>query len=67
MRDKYIYYKIEDRLCIIICLYIDDMLTFVSNLHVINYVKSMLSANFDMKDVGEANVTLCIKITRIEN
>ncbi|KAL4037947.1 hypothetical protein IC575_001550 [Cucumis melo] len=65
--DKCIYYKIEGRLCIIICLYVDDMLIFGSNLHVINDVKSMLSVNFDMKDLGEADVILDIKITRIEN
>ena len=57
----------EDRLCIIICLYVDDMLIFGSNLHVINDVKSMLSANFDMKDLGEVDVILGIKITITEN
>ena len=65
--DKCIYYKTKNRLCTIICLYVDDMLIFGSNLHVINDVKSMLSANFDMKDLGEADVILCIKITRTEN
>ncbi|KAL4018655.1 hypothetical protein IC575_022262 [Cucumis melo] len=65
--DKCIYYKTEGRLCIIICLYVDDMLIFGSNLHVINDAKSMLNANFDMKDLGEANVILSIKITRIKN
>ncbi|KAL0551643.1 hypothetical protein IC582_010732 [Cucumis melo] len=65
--DKCIYYKTEGRLCIIICLYVNDMLIFGSNLNVINDVKSMLSANFDMKDLGEADVILGIKITRIEN
>ena len=55
--------KTEDRLCTIICLYVDDMLIFESNLHVINDVKSILSENFDMKDLGEANVILGIKIT----
>ncbi|KAA0060459.1 hypothetical protein IC582_014232 [Cucumis melo] len=65
--DKCIYYKTEGRLCIIICLYVDDMLIFGSNLHVINDVKSMLSVNFDMKDLGEADVILGIKITRTEN
>ena len=64
--DKCIYYKSENGLCTIICLYVDDMLSFVSNLHVINDVKSMLSANFDMKYLGEANVILGIKITRIK-
>ncbi|KAL0561265.1 hypothetical protein IC582_001687 [Cucumis melo] len=43
------------------------MLIFGSNLHIINDVKSMLSANFDMKDLGEADVILDIKITRTEN
>ncbi|KAA0066068.1 Retrovirus-related Pol polyprotein from transposon TNT 1-94 [Cucumis melo var. makuwa] len=65
--DKCIYYKTEGRLCIIICLYVDDMLIFGSNLHIINDVKSMLSANFDMKDLGEADVILGIRIIRTEN
>ena len=65
--DKCIYYKIEDRLCTIICLYVDDMLIFGQNFHFINDVKSMLSAKFDMKELGEAEVILGIKITRIEN
>ncbi|KAL4032975.1 hypothetical protein IC575_006058 [Cucumis melo] len=64
--DKYIYYRTEGRLCIIICLDVDDMLIFGSNLHVINDVKSMLNANFDMKNLGEADVILGIKITRTE-
>ncbi|KAL0540374.1 hypothetical protein IC582_024611 [Cucumis melo] len=63
--DKCIYYKTKGRLCIIICLYVDDMLG--SDLHVINDVRSMISANFDMKDLGEADVILGIKITRTEN
>ncbi|KAL0558516.1 hypothetical protein IC582_003090 [Cucumis melo] len=59
--------RLKGRLCIIICLYVDDMLIFGSNLHVINDVKSMLNANFDMEDLGEADVILGIKIIRIEN
>ncbi|KAL0550085.1 hypothetical protein IC582_014583 [Cucumis melo] len=46
--------------------YVDDMLIFGSNLHVINDVKSMLNATVDMKDLGEADVILGIKITRTE-
>ncbi|KAL0540287.1 hypothetical protein IC582_024521 [Cucumis melo] len=65
--DKCIYYKIEGRLCIGICLYVDDVLIFGSNLHVINDVKSILNANFDMKDLGEADVILGNKITRTKN
>ena len=42
----------------------DDLLIFGSNIHVVNNVKSMLCANFDIKDLGEASVILGIKITR---
>ena len=65
--DKCIYYKTKNRLCTIICLYVDDMLIFGSNLHIINDVKSMLSADFDMKDLGKTDVILGIKITKTEN
>ncbi|CAJ2637004.1 unnamed protein product [Trifolium pratense] len=64
--DKCIYYKSDGNICTIICLYVDDMLIFGSNLSAINNVKSMLSNNFDMKDLGEASVILGIKITRSE-
>ena len=43
------------------------MLIFGSNLHVINDLKSMLNADFDMKDLRETDLILGIKITRIEN
>ena len=42
------------------------MLIFGSNLHVINIVKSMLSANFDINDLEETNVNLGIKLIRLE-
>ena len=43
------------------------MLIFGSNIHVVNNVKSLLCANFDMKDLGEASVILGLKITRSEH
>ena len=64
--DKCIYYKLENDICTIICLYVDDLLIFGSNTHAVNYVKTMLSANFDIKDLGEAKVILGINITRSE-
>ena len=33
-------------------------------MHVINDVKSFLSSNFDMKDLGPVNVILCIKLIK---
>ena len=41
------------------------MLIFGSNLHIINETKNMLSHHFEMKDLGEANFILGIKITKI--
>jgi hypothetical protein len=47
-----------------LCLYIDDILIFGSNLNVIEEVKNLLSSNFEMKDLGEADVILNIKLVR---
>jgi hypothetical protein len=47
-----------------LCLYVDDILIFGSNLNVIEEVKNILSSNFEMKDLGEADVILNIKLVR---
>ena len=65
--DKCIYNKVENNSCIIICLYVDDMLIFGTNLQVVINTKSFLRLKFDMKDLGEAEVILGIKITRTLN
>ena len=65
--DKCIYSKIENNSCIIICLYVDDMLIFGTNLQVVIETKSFIRSKFDMKDLGEAKVILGIKITKILN
>ncbi|KAL0373734.1 UNVERIFIED_CONTAM: Retrovirus-related Pol polyprotein from transposon TNT 1-94 [Sesamum radiatum] len=52
---------------VIICLYVDDMLIFGTNLMVINDTKSFLSSQFEMKDLGEADVILGVKIRKTEN
>jgi len=44
--------------------YVDDILIFGSNMHFINYVKSFLSSNFDMKDLGPVDVILGIKLIK---
>ena len=64
--DNCIYYKSENNICPIICLYVDDLLIFVSNIHAMNNVKSISYANYDIKDLGEAKVILGIKITRLK-
>lgn len=64
--DKCVYYKSENCICTIICLYVDNILIFESNIQAINDVKSLLCNNFDMKNLREASVILGIKITRSE-
>nr|AAS07263.1 putative gag/pol polyprotein [Oryza sativa Japonica Group]ABF98438.1 retrotransposon protein, putative, Ty1-copia subclass [Oryza sativa Japonica Group] len=49
---------------VILCLYVDDILIFGTNLNVIEEVKDYLSKSFEMKDLGEADVILNIKLQR---
>ena len=48
----------------IVCLYVDDILMFGTNIEIINETKSFLKRHFEMKDMGEASVILGIKLTR---
>jgi hypothetical protein len=52
---------------VILCLYVDDILIFGISLDVINGVKTFLCQSFDMKDMGEDDVILNIKLTKGEN
>jgi hypothetical protein len=45
---------------------VDDILIFGNNVDVIKEVKDFLSNNFEMKDLGEADVILNIKLLREE-
>jgi hypothetical protein len=49
------------------CLYTDDIVIFRTNIDVINDAKSFLSQNFDMKDLGKADVILNNKLVKNEN
>lgn len=60
--EKCLYTKYVDDSCIILCLYVDDMSIFGSNIHVVENTKRFLSSQFDMKDIGEVDVILRIKI-----
>ena len=53
--------------CVIICLYVDDMLIFGTSVHIVNEIKKLLSSHFEMKDMGEANVILGIKIRKTDD
>ena len=61
--DKCVYVKqCDNGVYAILCLYVDYILIFGSNIDIINDVKHMLSSKFDMKDLGPIDVILGIKI-----
>ena len=64
--DKYVYYRFGGGNGVILCLYVDDILIFGNNIEVIKEVKNFLSNTFEMKDMGEADVILNIKLLREE-
>ena len=49
--DKCVYIKELEDLCVIMCLYIDDILITDTNKKVINETKKMLSSSFNIKDM----------------
>nr|AAM94928.1 putative polyprotein [Oryza sativa Japonica Group] len=62
--DKCVYYRYGGGEVVILCLYVDDILIFGTSLNVIEEVKDYLSKSFEMKDLGEADVILNIKLQR---
>ena len=65
--DKCVYTKCIEKKCVIIALYVDDMLIFGTSLSVEHSTKRFLASQFDMKDMGEAKVILGAKITRMDD
>ena len=65
--DKCVYIKFTADKGVIICLYVDDILIFGTNIEQVENTKGVLSQNFDMKDLGEADAILEIKITKVDN
>jgi hypothetical protein len=65
--DRCVYYHHGGGQGVILCLYVDDILIFRTSLDVINKVKTFLCQSFDMKDLGEADVILNIKLIKGEN
>jgi hypothetical protein len=65
--DKCVYYRYVGGEDVILCLYVDDILIFGNNINVIKEVKDFLSSNIEIKDLGEADVILNIKLVREGN
>ena len=62
--DIYSYFKKFDGYYIIFLLYVDDMLVTGSSMKEINKLKWQLAKEFELKDLGEANQILGMRITR---
>ncbi|CAM8910792.1 unnamed protein product [Rhodiola kirilowii] len=63
--DKCIYSKFDNSgNGVIICLYVYDMLIFGTDQNQVDLTKDFLSSCFAMKDMGEADVILGIRIKR---
>ncbi|OMO94271.1 Reverse transcriptase, RNA-dependent DNA polymerase [Corchorus capsularis] len=56
--DKCIYSKITSEYGVVICLYVDDMLIFGTNMIGINETKKFLTSTFKMKDLKEVDTIL---------
>ncbi|GJR04311.1 zinc finger, CCHC-type containing protein [Tanacetum coccineum] len=66
--DKCVYSKFdESSKGVIICLYVDDMLIFGTDQVQVDLTKEFLSSKFSMKDMGEADVILGIRIKHGSN
>jgi hypothetical protein len=62
--DKCIYSKFTDCYGVIICLYVDDMLIFGTNMEGISETKKYLISKFKMKDLKEVDTILGIKVKK---
>ncbi|RVW90101.1 Retrovirus-related Pol polyprotein from transposon TNT 1-94 [Vitis vinifera] len=62
--DKCVYSKTCDYYMVIVCLYVDDMLILSDDMKGIIETKRFLSTTFKMKDLGEVDTILGIKVKR---
>ena len=62
--DRCIYSKFTKNYGVIICLYVDDMLIIGTNMQGIKDTKKYLSSQFKMKDLGEVDTILGIKVKK---
>ena len=62
--DKCIYSKFTKKYGVIICLYVDDLLIFSTNMEGIQDTKEYLTSRFKMKDLNEVDTILGIKVNK---
>ena len=57
-----VYKRHRDKVVMFLVLYVDDILLIGNNVGVMSSIKVWLLSQFDMKDLGEANFILGIKL-----
>ena len=62
--NKCIYSKFTNNFGVLICLYVDDLLIFGTNMKGILDTKKYLTSQFKMKDLGEVDTILGIKVKK---
>lgn len=62
--DKYMYSKFTKEYGVIVCLYVDDVLIFGTNMKGVCKTKKYFSSVFQMNDLNEMDIILGIKIKR---
>jgi hypothetical protein len=62
--DHCVYLKRSNNSFIILSLYVDDILTVGNSKEMIDTTKKWFLSNFEMKDMGDANYVLGVKIIR---
>ena len=63
-KDHCVYSKSSRSKFVIMILYVDDILIAKNNIEYLKDIKSWLSSNFEMKDMGNAIYILGVKISR---
>ena len=64
LNEPCVYKRHRDKVVMLLVLYVDDILLIGNHVGVMSSVKIWLSSQFDMKDLGEANFILGIKLWR---
>ena len=59
-----VYKRVNGSLIVFFALYVDGILIIKNTISMLQLVKTYLSKNFSMKDLGEASVILGIKLYR---
>ena len=65
--DKCVYYKVKGDKCIVLCLYVDDILLFGNTLGIVIEIKLFLSSKFEMKNMSEIKVIMRLTLIKSVN